>query len=628
MDKRLKKSIQTTIDHYNPIKRPKAALSGIKNGLLPAWRHRLSQKNIRNDIQAGFSGAILLFPQAMAYAVIAGLPPIYGIYCALVPTMVAAYFGSSWHMVSGPTAAMSLFLFSVVSSVATPGSMDYIQTILMLTLMAGAIQLLLGLFRMGAIVNFVSDSVIIGFTTGAGVLIIASQLGNFLGIPKGDQHNLVGFLVHNAANLDNINWYSFAVATITLLSAVAALKIKFLTRIPYLIFSLLIGSVAAFAINWFYGGATTTGLTPMAEISSVIPPLSWPIGSVERAYTLAPAAIALALLGLTEAISIARSLSLHSGQIIDSNREFTAQGLSNVLGAFFSGYTSSGSFTRSGANYESNAKSPLSAILSAIFVLIIGLLLAPLTTYLVKPVLAGSLIVIAFKLISFQHIDRLHNTSRKASIVMWVSLVSAILIGLEFAIFAGAGLSMLFYLDRVSNPQVHYARATRKDNAHHFLYSSRPSDCPQLMILFIDGSLFFGATANLHTKIQDIRELHPEKKYFLLLCAGINHLDIHGADLLRRITLEQRNLGGDVFFQGLKSAPMRMLVAAGHHKVIGTGNFYNAGPGTLDSIYERMDEETCWECTELSFPVCRLKATERSNLEDHDGEFNLVMRET
>ncbi|MEJ2393477.1 MAG: SulP family inorganic anion transporter, partial [Candidatus Thiodiazotropha sp.] len=288
---------------------------------------------------------------------IAGMPPEYGLYAGMVPAIIAALFGSSLHLVSGPTTAASIVLFSSLSTMAEPGSMEYVQLALTLTLMVGAIQLFMGVARLGTLVNFISHSVIVGFTAGAAVLIASSQLKNFFGVvlPRG-----VGPVetVHSLfLQASDINLYATAVGVSTLIAGI--LIKRYFPRFPYMIGALLFGSLVSVLSNAPAHGIATVGALP-----SQLPPLSMPSFDLSIFRELAPTALAVTLFALTEAVSIARSIAIRAGQHIDGNQEFIGQGLSNIVGGFFSGYVATGSFNRSGLNYEAGAKTPLAAIMA------------------------------------------------------------------------------------------------------------------------------------------------------------------------------------------------------------------------------------------------------------------------
>ncbi len=325
------------------------------------------------------------------------LPPEYGLYTAMVTPIIAALFGSSLHLVSGPTTAISIVVFSAISHHAQPGSPEFISLALTLTFLAGVYQLVFGLARMGALVNFVSHTVVVGFTAGAAILIATSQMKHITGIavPKGESFLHTWVDLYNGAA--SINIYLVMIALATLGTAILVRKLA--PRLPNLLIGMVAGSLLAIFLKQF-----TDDISLVGEIPAHLPPLSSPEFSLKTIRMLAPDAFAVALLGLIEAVSISRAVATKSSQRIDASQEFIGQGLSNIVGSFFSSYAGSGSFTRSGVNYGAGAKSPLSAIFSAIILMIIVLLIAPLTAYLPIAAMGGVILLVAYRLIEFHDI--------------------------------------------------------------------------------------------------------------------------------------------------------------------------------------------------------------------------------
>jgi len=329
--------------------------------LLPflRWWPSVNASTARDDAMAGLTGALIVLPQGVAFATIAGLPPEYGLYAAMIPAIVAALFGSSWHLVSGPTTAISIAVFASVSPFSQPGTPEFISMVLTMTFMTGVFQLILGLARMGVLVNFISHTVVIGFTAGAAMLIAGSQIKNFFGldIPRGTPffETLALFTKHIGA----IDPYVTAVAVITLVSGI--LVKRFFPKFPYMIAAMLVGSFVAMGLNALYG-VDTTHIKSVGALPAGLPPLSAPDFSFAALQQMLFPALIITMLALTEAVSISRAIATKSGQHIDGNQEFVGQGLSNIIGSFFSSYASSGSFNRSGVNYGAGARTPTGAV--------------------------------------------------------------------------------------------------------------------------------------------------------------------------------------------------------------------------------------------------------------------------
>src|SRR5438034_2215405 len=426
------------------------SITPLSRRLLPflKWSPRVNAVTLKADALAGLIGAVVVLPKGVAFPTVAGLPPEYGLYCAMVPTVVAALFGSSLHTVAGPTKPVSLMVFAVLSPLATPMTPHYIELALTLALMSGIIMLAMGLLRFGSLVNFMSNSVVVGFTAALGVFIFASQLGNFLGIASAP----AGFADRVRATfrrLGDAQLWVIAVATATL--AIGALSRRVLTKIPPMLTAMVLGSLMAFLLNQALG-VERTGLRTLGPLPGALPPLSFPDASAATLQNLLPGAIAVALVSLTQALSIAHAIALKSGQRIDNNQEFIAQGLANVAAAFFSGFPTSASANRCGINYDAGAKTPMSAIFSALLLVLLLLAVAPLVAYLPIAVVAGLLFLVAWNLIDFRRIRKILATSRGESAVLAVTFFATLLLDLEFAIFVAVFVSLVLYLNRTSHP--------------------------------------------------------------------------------------------------------------------------------------------------------------------------------
>ncbi len=574
--------------------------------LLPflRWWPQVNQGSLKADAIAGLSGAIIVLPQAVAFAIIAGLPPEYGLYAAMVPTILAALFGSSWHLVSGPTTAISIVVFASVSPLAEPGTANFIGLVLTLTFLAGLFQLLMGLARMGALVNFISHTVIIGFTAGAAILIAASQIKNFFGlaIPRGAHFHEV--ISHTATHLSDIDPYVTATGLLTLLTGIVAKK--YLPRLPYMIIAMVAGSAFALALNHYFG-ETRTGIHTVGALDVGLPPISLPDFSLNALkQTLFPALI-ITILALTEAVAIARSVAIKSGQTIDSNQEFVGQGLANIFGSFFSGYASSGSFNRSGVNFSAGAKTPLAAAFSAVFLLAIVLLIAPLVAYLPVAAMAGVLFQVAWGLIDFHHINEILKRHRKESIVFAVTFFGT-LVDLEKGIFFGIIVSLIFYLYRTSRPRIRSMApiASEKYNPNRKftdLGADAPG-CPQMEMVRIEGSIFFGAVEHVKQMLRQIDEYDPAKKHVMMFSRAVNFIDLAGAEMLAGEARRRQKLGGGLYLVGVQPGFCSMLREGGQAEQVGRENIFPNKGEAISTVYSRLDSNVCRTCTARIFSEC------------------------
>lgn len=558
------------------------------------WLPDVNRHKLQADLMAGLTGAIIVLPQGVAYAMIAGMPPEYGLYAAIVPAIVAALFGSSWHLISGPTAALSIVVFSSISPLAEPGSPEFVQLALTLTLLAGLFQLALGLVRMGTLVNFISHSVVIGFTAGAAILIGTSQLKNIFGITIPAGESFIHTWLELIQKIDETHIYTLAVAAVTILTVII-LK-KFWPKLPNMLLAMVIGSALAY---WL--GAEEHGIALLGSIPSQLPPLSAPSFSFATIRELAPSALAIGLLGLVEAVSIARSVATYSNQRIDGNQEFIGQGLSNLAGAFSSGYATSGSFTRTGVNYSAGAKTPLAAVFAAILLAVIILLFAPLTAYVPIPSMAGILLIVAYNLIDMHHIKTIAKASRSELAVLSVTFLATLFLELEFAIYVGVMLSLVVYLNRTSKPNIVTLAPDPTAYRHRLTNIMRKSlvECPQLKIIRIDGSLFFGAVSYVQKKLQDIPEQHV-----LVICSGINFIDVAGAEMLAHEAKRRRETGGGLYFSNIKLRARHIFERGGYLKTINPERIFEIKTDAIKAIFIELDKPTCEHCQARIFEEC------------------------
>jgi SulP family sulfate permease len=565
------------------------------------WWPRVNRNTLRADLIAGAIGAIIVLPQGVAFATLAGLPPEYGLYAAIVPALIAALYGSSWHLISGPTNAISIVVFASMNALAEPGSADYIRLALTLTLLTGVLQLAMGLARMGALVNFISHTVIIGFTAGAACLIFSSQMQNFFGIAIERGSSFLETLEQFILHLDHVNPFVTAVGAVTLLSAIIVRRGW--PGFPYMIVAILAGSAFAAALNVYFG-VDQTGITTLDALPQALPALSAPDLSFDAIRKTLPIALAVTILGLTEAVSIARAIAVKSGQRIDGNQEFIGQGLSNLVGSFFSAYASSGSFNRSGVNYEAGAKTPLSAVAAAVLLVPIIALVAPLATYLPHAVMAAILFIVAWGLINVVEIRAVLRTSRRETAVLLTTFFAALFAELEFAIYAGVILSLLIYLSRTSRPLILDVKPDPAEGSYHYTADSGLPDCPQLKMVRINGSLFFGAVDHVQRHLQEIDADNPQQKHVLIVASGINFVDMAGALMLLNEARRRRRLGGGLYFYRMKDEVLRTLRRAGYATEIGEENLFPVKTRAVSAIYRKLDPEICRHCTARIFREC------------------------
>jgi SulP family sulfate permease len=402
----------------------------------PVWRE---PGTLRADLMAGLTGAVVVLPQGVAFATLAGLPPQYGLYAAMLPCIVAALFGSSRLMVTGPANAISLTTMALIAPLAAAGSPHYVQLVLSLSFLVGAMQLLLGLARVGAIVERVPHSVVVGFTAGAALLIMVNQLPAALGLSLARGNSPWQQLQAVAMHLGQLQWPALLAALLTVGVAVAARPLN--RWVPAMLLAVLAGTFGAKLLAWLVPSWPV--LATVQALPGPLPPLSWPDLSLDTVRSLFGPTLVMTLLALTEATAIAKAVARQYNDTLDGNREFIGQGLANLVGAFFSSMPASGSFNRSGVNVEAGARTPLAAASAAVFLVLILSGVAPLATHLPLAVVAGLLFVVARGLIDTAEMRRLWSEEPLERVPLAVTLIGTVTLSLEWAILLGITSALL-----------------------------------------------------------------------------------------------------------------------------------------------------------------------------------------
>jgi SulP family sulfate permease len=565
------------------------------------WFRLTTIETIKADFFAGLTGAIIVLPQSVAFATIAGMPPEYGLYAAMVVPIIAALFGSSFHLISGPTTAISIVVFAAVSKYAAPGSEEFVALALTLTFLAGVYQLVFGLAKFGLLVNFVSHNVVIGFTAGAAILIASSQIPYILGIhiPRGE--GFINTWIDLYSGVGEFDIYLLIVGLGTLVSAIIIKLIR--PKFPYLLIGMFVGGFLAFYLSSFTDSIETVGVMP-----AYFPPLSSPNFSLSSLKSLAPEAFAIALLGLIEASSIGRSIATKSNQRINPSQEFIGQGTSNIVGSFFSGYASSGSFTRTGVNFESGARTPLSAILAALFLMVIVLLVGPLISYLPYAAMAGIILIVAYNLIDFQSIKKTFTYSKSESVIFTATFLSTLLFELEFAIYLGVLLSLMLFIAKTSAPEVHtLAFGSPPGEDIRKLQSIRKTplvQCPQLKIIRIDMSIYFGSINHIQKQISRIVD-NQRIYHILIVASGVNFIDLAGIEGLLIEHRRLKALNGDLYLVDVKSSTYEFMEKVNFVNEIGRENFFESKEEAIHIVFDRLDRSKCEKCQALVFKECQ-----------------------
>ena len=549
--------------------------------LLPflRWLPDVRQPGVlRRDLVAGITVATVLVPQAMAYARLAGLPPVYGLYAALLPPIVAAFWGSSRHLATGPVAMASLISAATVIPLATPGSSDFISYSILLALMVGAIRLLLGVLRFGVLVNLLSAPVVAGFTNAAALIIATSQLHHLLGVStdRGDFH------LQTVANVLALGWQQADLPTLAMGLLAAVLLLILRLRFEKVLVAVVITTIVAW-VSGYQG--EVVGVIP-----SGLPALSLPVVDLAIAAQLLPGAIILTLIGLMEAMSIAKTIATRTKQSIDVNQELVGQGLSNLVGSLFGSYAVSGSFSRSAINYENGAATGLSSAVASAVVLLTLLFLTPLFYHLPQATLAVIIILAVLSLFRLQPIREAWRVSRGDGAIGGLTFVCTLVLApqLHWGIVAGVSLSLALYLRRTMRPHVAYlARhpdgALVDAEAHGLALDTR------IAIIRFDGRLFFGAASFFEDKVLEALERLPELRFLVFDAGSINQIDATGVQTLRRVVQDLHDIGIEVHVTRVKDGVYRLLDRAGLANEIGEDHFHDWNQHALEHLWNQME---------------------------------------
>jgi len=562
------------------------------------WIHELKDPAIlRADLIAGLTVALVLIPQSMAYATLAGLPEVYGLYIAFVPVFVAALWGSSRQLGTGPVAVVSTMTATMLTPVVIPMlGADYTQeeylalyipTAMFLTLLVGLFQFSLGMFRLGAIVNFLSHPVIVGFTNAAALFIGLTQVSKIFGVemPGGASDNFL--TVRILGVIENLGDTHME----TLLMGIAAFVImiglkKYVPKIPGVLVAVVSTTVVSYMIGFEEMGGKVVGTIPEGLPGFVVPAISF-----EAFSGLFISAIIIAMVGFMEAISIAKAMAAKSKDRIDPNQELIGQGLGNICGSFFQSYPASGSFSRSAVNFNAGAKTGFSSVVTAIIVVITLLFLTPLLYHLPKATLAAVVIMAVFGLINFKAVKHIWIANKHDGVAAMVTFVATIISApkLDHGILIGAGLAIGLYLYRTMQPRVavlgRYKDGTLRDIE---INENLPTDENIIAVRF-DGSLYFANVSYFEDAMLKAVSKYPKAKFLLVVGDAINQIDASGEEVLHHLVERLHDSDVTIVFSGLKRQILQVMMATGLYEVIGEQNIFSNEDYALDEIYKRLE---------------------------------------
>jgi SulP family sulfate permease len=541
---------------------------------------RYFRGKFRADLAAGLTVAMVVIPQSMAYAAIAGVNPLFGLFTAIIPTIVGAIFGSFPYLVTGPTNPTALVTASVLVGFAERP--DYLQFVLALAIIAGLFKLILGLLKLGSITRYISNSVLVGFLTAAGVLIILGQSGNLLGISISRTEGIPGIITSLYENITQAH-------ILTLITSVISVGLMILIRnlnrkLPAALMTIIISSLFIFATGWADQGVRLVrdyGLPDQIGLQFHLPD----IGLADFA-SLGISGAAVALFGLMEAVSIAKAMSQMTGDRLDPSREMIGQGLASLVGGFFQCMPSSGSPSRTVINVVNGAKTRISAIISGLSVLVFLLLFSSLISFIPIPALAAVVVVSSAGLINIKLIELTWQSRIQSRVVMAITFISTLILPLEYAIYLGVLLTILIFLSESSRINLSYLVVDKEGHFLEMPMERIETREPQIAIINVEGDLYFAAVEDLQNQLEHI--LDTDVRVLILRFRRTHLLASTGVMALDRLIKAAYAKGVHILFCGVHPEVRQPLESAGITDMLGDEKIFSAQPELFQSTQMAM----------------------------------------
>ncbi len=555
-----------------------------------AWVHRLPIAKLfaldagalKHDLIAGITVSLVAIPQSLAYAQLAGVPAYYGLYAALIPTIVGALFGSSRQLSTGPVAMTSLLTAASVAPLAAHGSEAFYAFVILLAMLSGLFQVLFGVLRVGVLLNFLSHPVLMGFINAAAIIIGLAQLPTLLGISVHQSDHFLLDIWQVLAHIDTLHEISvaFGLSALTLLIVFKRLA----PRLPGVLITVVVLTWISYLVGYAELGGKVVGAVPQGLPSFSVPPLDW-----HATMSLLPAGFVIALISFMEAMSSAKVIAIKTRRPWDENKELIGQGLAKIAAAFSHSMPVSGSFSRSALNLASDAKTPLSSVISAVFVLLTLLFFTSLLYHLPKPVLAAIIMMAVIGLVNFRTIAHAWQASRDDGIAAAVTFVATLAFApnIQNGILTGIILSLALLLYRMMRPRIAalglFPDGTLRDAHRHGL----PPLHAKLGAVRFDGALRFVNVSYFEDALLQVERENPEVRYILVKGNGINYLDASGVEMLSNLIIRFKSNGIALGFSGLKKQVLDVMERTGLSASIGADNLFATDREAFDRLYLR-----------------------------------------
>ena len=529
-----------------------------------AWLRRYKREDLGGDFSAGLIVAVMLIPQGMAYAMLAGLPSVVGLYASTIPLIIYALFGSSRQLAVGPVALVSLLTLTGVSALAEPGSGEFVALAALLALTVGVIQFGLGLIRAGFVVNFLSHAVISGFTSAAAIIIGLSQLKHLLGVDLESTNSVFVLLWDAAQKLGEVNLITLAIGVASI-----ALLVLFRRIAPRFPAPLLVVALSATAVYAF--GLQERGVGIVGDVPQGVPSFALPAFGLDSVSSLLTIALTISFVGFMESIAVAKSIANREKYKVDANKELVGLGLANVAGSMFSAYPVTGGFSRTAVNYQSGARTPLASVITAVLIVVTLLFFTPLFYYLPNTVLAAIVMVAVYGLIDFLEPVKLFRVKKVDGWTLLITFAATLLIGIEQGILVGVTFSLALFIWRSAYP--HTTEVGYLPGEEVFRNVNRYPEAqtfPNTLVVRVDASLYFANTAFWENWLNEAAFERPDLRYLILDFSAVNDVDAVALETLEDLMKSLNERDVEVHIAGMKGPVRDIAEKAGWTKKFGT----------------------------------------------------------
>lgn len=507
-----------------------------------------NSKIFTSDLLAGITLFVMLIPQGMAYAMLAGIPPVMGLYAATIPLFIYAIFASSKHLSVGPVAISSLLVFSGVSALAEPNSISYVSYVLILAAMVGAIQLLLGISRLGFIVKFIPHSVMNGYTSAAAIVIGVSQIKHVLGIEVGNYLQIHYLLFDVIQELKNVNLLTVLIGLASMSLLIIFKKIG--PRMPGALIIVIVSSALVYLFSLEDKGVQIVGDVPTGLPAFILPDFT-----IETIKLLVPMAVTIALMGFMESLAIAKTIARKEKYLIYPNKELKAIGLSNLIGAFFQSMPINGSFSRTAVNHQSGGATQVTSVITGILVIVTLLFFTSYFYYLPNAVLAAIILVAVYSLVDIKELKHLFNINRFEGLVWITTFIVTLFVGIQWGIVIGAIFTLILLLKKSAQPSIVELGYVKEEKTYHNI--ERYPDAvtsDQALIIRIDSSLHFANISFIEEKLKNLLMNRRNTKWVIINMAGVNDVDTISVDTLEEMIDHYQRQGITILFSNMKGS--------------------------------------------------------------------------